>query len=88
VPFRLADGVQVRRESWGLLFYRQAQHKLCFVKSGDWLLPEHFDGSWDWKSITGDISRRAGVPVEIIERSLPRLAARLVKNSVISDEVR
>jgi len=86
--FRLADGVQVRRESWGLLFYRQAQHKLCFVKSGDWLQPAHFDGSWNTNSLIDDISCRTGVPAEIIERSLPQLTTHLVKNRVIINEVR
>lgn len=88
MSFRLVDGVQVRRESWGLLFYRPAPHKLCFVKSGDWLRPEHFDGAWTFESIVDDITRRTGAPVEIIERSLPRLTDRLVKNRVILDEVR
>ncbi len=88
MPFRLADGVQVRRESWGLLFYRQADHKLSFVRSGDWLRPAYFNGSWGLESITGDIARRTGVPVEIIERSLPPLASRLADSRVISNEVR
>ncbi len=88
MTLRLATDVQVRRESWGLLFYRQAPHKLCFVKSGDWLQPGHFDGTWDWASVTADITRRTGTPVEIIERSLSRLTGRLMKNRVVSDEIR
>lgn len=88
MSFQLVDGVQVRRESWGLLFYRPAPHKLCFVKSGDWLRTEHFEGAWTYASIVDDICRRTGAPVEVIERSLPRLTARLIKNRVISDEVR
>ncbi len=87
MSLRLATDVRVRRESWGLLFYRQMPHKLCFVKSGDWLQPAHFDGTWDWESIAGDISRRTGTPEEIVERSLSRLAGRLMKNRVISDEI-
>ena len=88
MSFRLADGVQVRKESWGLLFYRQAQHKLCFVKSGDWLLPAHFDGAWTYSDIIADISRRTRAPAEIIERALPRLAGRLIKHRVILNEIR
>jgi len=88
MPFRLADGVQVRRESWGLLFYRQPQHKLSFVRSGDWLQPAHFDGTWTLETIADDVSRRTGAPPETLARALPRLASRLLKNGVISDEIR
>jgi hypothetical protein len=88
MPYRLAADVQVRQESWGLLFYRQAHHKVSFVRSGDWLCPAHFDGTWTLEGITGDIAARTGTPVEIIERSLPALAGRLIKDRVVIDEVR
>jgi putative mycofactocin binding protein MftB len=88
MPFRLADNVQVRQESWGLLFYRQAQHKLCFVRSADWLRPAHFDGTWTLENIIDDISRRTGSPPEAIERSLSRLTDRLAGDRVIDHEVR
>jgi hypothetical protein len=88
VPLRLADNVQVRQESWGLLFYRQTQHKLCFVKSADWLRPAHFDGTWTLKSIIDDIYRRTRVPAEIIERSLSGLTDNLTRNQVIIHEIR
>jgi len=88
MPLRLAADVRVRRESWGLLFYRQAPHKLCFVKSGDWLQPAHFDGTWTLETIIDDVSRRTGAPPEIIARVLPRLTGRLIKNRIIADEIR
>jgi hypothetical protein len=88
MPLYLADNVQVRKESWGLLFYRPAPHKLCFVRSGDWLYPAHFNGTWTLESIIVDISRRTSAPVEIIERSLPKLTDRLIKNQVITHEIR
>jgi hypothetical protein len=84
---RLAENVQVRKESWGLLFYSQPQHKVCFVKSGDWLYPEHFDGSWTLDDITNDIARRTGTPAEIIERSIPKLTERLTANRMIVNEL-
>jgi len=84
---RLADNVQVRKESWGLLFYVQTHHKVCFVRSGDWLHPEHFDGTWTFDSIVNDIAERTDTPAEIIERSLPRLTERLIRNRMIIDEV-
>ena len=88
MPCRLAPDVQVRQESWGLLFYLQTRHKVCFVRSGDWLYPAHFDGTWTFESIIDDIARRTGTPAEIIERSLPRLAKHLTSSRMITDEVR
>ncbi len=85
---RLADGVQVRKEDWGLLFYESSRHQVYFVRSGDWLCPEHFDGTWTSADIVVDIARRTGTPAEIIERSLSRLTARLTANKMITDEVR
>ena len=84
---RLADKVQVRKEDWGLLFYSQSRHKLCFVRSGDWLYPEHFDGSWSFENMVDDIAARTGTPAEIIERSIPKLAENLTANRMIVDEL-
>jgi len=88
MPYRLADNVQVRKESWGLLFYQQPRHKMCFVRSGDWLYPSHFDGRWTDKGIIDDISKRIGTPAEIIERSLPKLTTHLTSSRMITHEVR
>ena len=83
---RLADNVQVRKEDWGLLFYSQNRHKLCFVRSGDWLYPYYFDGSWTFKNIVDDVATRTGTPAEIIERSIPKLTEKLTANRMIVDE--
>jgi hypothetical protein len=88
MPCRLAPDVQVRKESWGLLFYLQTRHKVCFVRSGDWLYPAHFDGTWTFENIIDDITKRTGAPVEIIERSLPKLTSHLVSGRMITSEVR
>ncbi len=79
----LAENVQVRKEDWGLLFYSQTRHKLCFVRSGDWLYPEYFDGSWTFENMVGDIAERTGVPVEVIERSLPAMVEQLTSKRMI-----
>ena len=84
---RLANNVQVRKENWGLLFYLEKRHKVFFVRSGDWLHPEHFDGTWTLGTIVDDIAKRTNTPAEIIERSLPKLTDRLLKNRMIIDEV-
>jgi len=82
---RLAEGVQVRKERWGLLFYSQPSHKLCFVRSGDWFYPRHFDGTWTFERMVDDIAENTSTPAEIIERSMPKLAGQLASNRVIVD---
>jgi hypothetical protein len=85
---RLAGGARVRKESWGLLFYSPPRHKVLFVRSGDWLRPGHFDGTWTRAGLVDDITGRTGTPAEMVERSLPRLMACLAANGMIADEVR
>lgn len=88
MTYRLADNVQVRQESWGLLFFHQRDHKVYFIRSGDWLHPGHFDGSWTEESIIEDISRRTGNLAENINKALPKLTERLTSNRILLDEVR
>jgi hypothetical protein len=87
MAYRLADNVQVRKEIWGLLFYSQPRHKVCFVRSGDWLYPAHFNGTWTLNCIAGDISRRTASPMETIEHTLCKLAKTLTAGRMITDEV-
>ncbi len=85
MTYRLADYVQVRKESWGLLFYHQPRHKILFVKSGDWLYPEHFDGAWTFEKLLEDIGRRTGKSIENISSSLTKLTQRLTANGMLLD---
>jgi hypothetical protein len=84
---RLANNVQVRKEDWGLLLYSQPQHKACFVRSGHWLYPQYFDGTWTIDGIIDDVARRTGTPAEIIERSIQKLAKHLTDNRMIVNEL-
>lgn len=85
---RLAGDVQVRKEGWGLLFYLQSRHRVFLVRSGDWLYPRHFDGTWTWDGIADDIVKRTGTPPEMVARSLPGLARRMMGNRIVVDELR
>jgi hypothetical protein len=87
MTYRLADNVQVRKESWGLLFYSQPRHKVSFVRSGEWLSPAHFDGTWTFESMTKDISGRTSGHIEIIERTLRKLTENLAAGRMITDEI-
>ena len=85
--FRLADNVQVRKESWGLLFYAQIQHRLFFVRSRDWLYPYYFDGTWTFDHMVEDVSARTENSSDIIEKNLQKLTDSLLKNGMVAHEL-
>jgi putative mycofactocin binding protein MftB len=84
----LADSVQVRKESWGLLFYSQTLHKLCFVRSGHWLEPEHFNGAWSLDELATDIAARTKKSPEKVRSLLEKLTERLKEKRMVVDELR
>lgn len=79
----LSDNVQVRKESWGLLFYSQPRHKVCFVRSGDWLYPEHLVGTWTFDGLVDDIVRCTGTARESIKRSVEKIIKHLLDGGMI-----
>jgi putative mycofactocin binding protein MftB len=85
---RLADGVRVRKESWGLLFYSPPRHKVCFVRSGDWLSPDSLVGEWTVAGLAEDIAARTGAPAEAVERSLEKMTGQLINSRMVVDELR
>jgi putative mycofactocin binding protein MftB len=84
VVYQLADNVQVRKESWGLLFYSQNQHRLFFVKSGDWLYPQHFEGGWSFEKLAADIVSRIRKPADLVGPALQKSIDSLVKNGMVT----
>lgn len=84
----LADNVQVRKESWGLLFYSQPLHKLCFVRSGHWLEPEHLNGAWSLDELATDIAARTEKSAENVRSLLEKLTERLKEKRMVVDELR
>jgi hypothetical protein len=86
MAFRLAENVQVRKESWGLLFYSPARHGVWFIKSGNWLYPQHFDGTWTFGDMVGDISERTETPAQPIEDTVSKLITQLVERRIIVNE--
>lgn len=85
--YRLAGDVQVRKESWGLLFYAPAQHQMFFVKSGGWLYPQHFDGTWAFGRLVGEIAGQTGMSAEAVERSVLKLTLKLVEKGILTCEL-
>ena len=86
--YRLADNVRVRKESWGLLFYSPPRHKVCFVRSGDWLSPDSFTGEWTVAGLAENIAGRTGTSAGVIERSLRKMTGQLIHSRMVVDELR
>jgi hypothetical protein len=86
MALHLAKNVQVRKEDWGLLFYSPARHGVCFIRSGDWLYPRYFDGTWTFDDMVDDISERTETPTKPIEQIMRKLIPNLVERRMIVDE--
>jgi putative mycofactocin binding protein MftB len=87
MAYHLSAGVQLRKESWGLLFYSQKQHRLFFIKSGEWLFPSHFDGTWTFDGLVDDIALHTGASTDLIEHNLRKSFDNLIKNGMVTYEL-
>jgi len=83
----LAKNVQVRKESWGLLFYSQDSHRLLFVKSGNWLAPENLKEGCDLDSLIDKAVQRIGCSSQVAIEVLTKLINNLSKNGMIVNEL-
>ncbi len=77
--YRLADDIQVRKEKWGLLFYSQWHHRVCFIRSGNLLKPEQFEGRWIEESLT---TGKVDIPQTVNKDSLDRVIGTLLRTLV------
>lgn len=84
---RLSELVQVRQESWGLLFYSQTQHRLLFIKSGQWLNPDYFKGRWTVDGLVADVVSGHPASSGDISTSLRKLIDNLIKNGMLINEL-
>jgi putative mycofactocin binding protein MftB len=80
--YHLAEGVQVRKEDWGLLFYSQGDHKIYFAKSGDRLRPLSSDGNHRPDSLYDDEAGNTA----LTEHSVQKLIKHLVERGIIVNE--
>ncbi len=84
--YRLAKGVQVRKEDWGLLFYSQAESKIYFVKSGNRLHPAYSDGSFQPDSLCCDEANGTKTSSQVIGHPVQKLISHLVERGIIVNE--
>jgi len=60
VRYRLTDGVQVREETFGLLFYNYRGPRLYFVPSNDLIDVEFFNGRQSVGDLIASLCHRKG----------------------------
>ena len=86
MKYRLARGVQVRKEDWGLLFYAQGESKIYFAKSGNRLQPLSSGGTSQPDFLCCDEADGTGNPSKAIEHSVQKLITYLVERGIIVNE--
>jgi putative mycofactocin binding protein MftB len=84
--YRLAKGVQVRKEDWGLLFYSPGEHKIYFAKSDNSVWPLCSDGRFQPDSLCYDEADGPGSSPEAMEHSVLKLITYLVERGIIVDK--
>ena len=82
--YRLAHGISVRGEKFGLLFYNSKGPKLIFVRSGPWIHPIFFSSRLDLKNwIQSRFPALAEKERLRIEEKLLQVLSRLVEKGLI-----
>ncbi len=84
--FRLHEGVQVRREKFGLLFYHYAGPKLFFVPCGDMVDQSFFSGEQALGDLVHAVQHRRGWSEEIAEKQVVRLMELLTSKGLCYEQ--
>jgi putative mycofactocin binding protein MftB len=75
--YRLCEGVQVRKETFGLLFYNYRGPRLYFVPTKDSLQTEWFADDWKTEEIVKHITTANSWPQLWVENWVNRIIALL-----------
>ena len=84
--YRLCEGVQVRPEKFGLLFYQYAGPKLYFVPSQDLVDVSFFHGEQTFDNAVDVIGDRGGWPEETAEQYLSMLLKLLKSKGLVHEQ--
>jgi putative mycofactocin binding protein MftB len=79
----LADGVQVRRETFGLLFYKYRGPRLYFLPSQDLFDSDFFEGHQSAADLIGTICTRHDWPRKWIEDRVEQVLTLLESKGLI-----
>ena len=81
--YQLREGVQVRREAFGLLFYDYRGPRLYFLPSKDLIEDDFFQGRRTAEELTREIAARHGWPNSWIENRLAQVLTTLESKDLI-----
>ena len=87
--YKLAAGVQVREESFGLLFYNYQGPRLYFVPSKDLIDVDFFNGRQSFSELIASICKRRGwTKAEVGERIIQILTKLEDKGLIYGQPIR
>ena len=81
--YRLARGVQVRNEVFGLLFYDYRGPRLYFVPSKNLISDAFFDGQQTVADLVDNLCAKISLPCERVHDQLVQLLERLEQKGLI-----
>ena len=84
--FRPADGVQVRAEAFGLLFYNYRGPRLYFVPSQDLIDVDFFNGRQSVSGLIASICARKGWTKSQVEEKITQVLAKLEDKGLINGQ--
>jgi putative mycofactocin binding protein MftB len=84
--FRLVDGVQVRREKFGLLFYDYKGPKIYFVASGGLVADDFFEGEKTLGQLADGLEKEHRLPRNNILTHLESLLEKLETKGLINGQ--
>ena len=86
MSYRLADGVQVRAETFGLLFYNYRGPRLYFVPSQDLIDVDFFNGRQSVSGLISSICARKGWTKSQVEKKITQVLAKLEDKGLINGQ--
>ncbi len=84
--YRLADGVQVRREKFGLLFYDYRGPRLYFVPSQDLVGDDFFNGKCSTRELVESICAEHDWPHRLVSSKVSEILALLKMKDLIHEQ--
>jgi len=84
--YSLTDGVQVRKEKFGLLFYNYRGPRLYFVPSKDLLDPKFFDGQLKADELIKNIHAAHPWPLDWVEKWVGQILTMLENKGLINGQ--
>ena len=81
--YRTADGVQVRQENFGLLFYNYRGPRLYFVPSKDLIDADFFNGRQSVSGLIASICARKGWASAAVGERITQILAKLEERGLI-----